>query len=320
MKKAFYLIFIASLVLNAYMIDKVGKVSQPSQAEEPGAESYPFLARRIFNENPNDIIINFTDLRQSLKEYTLGQKEKIGIYFEYLPNGNSIGINEKEPFFRASLVKVPAAMRAYKLIEERKLKKDDILTIKQAHVDPTYGELWKKGAGSQITVGEAIRLSLVESDNTAFEVLNEKVNSDILAADVGSERIVSNVYDFLDIPRVKVGPNQQITPKNFSSILKSLFFSAYLSYPNSNELLNLMSESIFEEGIRSVVPKEIKISHKFGIYNLDDEPLQVHSDCGIIYLPSRPYILCVMVNSPDLEKSGQYMAKISEIVYEYISK
>src|SRR3990167_1487310 len=320
MKKAYYLIFIASLVLNVFLIDKVGKVNKPTQAEEPEADSYPYLARRIFNENPNDIIINFTDLRQKFKEYTLEQKEKIGIYFEYLPNGNSIGINEKEPFFRASLVKVPAAMRAYKLIEEGKLKKDDILTIKQVHIDPTYGELWKKGVGSQITVEEAIRLSIVESDNTAFEVLNEKVNSDILDADVGSEKIVSNVYDFLDIPRVEVGPNQQITPKNFSSILKSLFFSAYLTYSNSDELLNLMSESVFEEGIKSVVPEAIKISHKFGIYNLDDEPLQVHSDCGIIYLPSRPYILCVMVNSGDLEKSGEHMTKISELVYEYISE
>src|SRR3989344_1239102 len=89
MKKVFYLIFIASLVLNVFLVDKVGKVSQPSQAEELEADFYPYLASRIFTENPNDIIINFTDLRQSLSEYIGEQKEKIGIYFEYLPNGNS---------------------------------------------------------------------------------------------------------------------------------------------------------------------------------------------------------------------------------------
>src|SRR3989344_1414497 len=190
MKKAYYLIFIASLVLNVFLIDKVGKVNKPTQAEEPEADSYPYLARRIFNENPNDIIINFTDLRQSLREYIGEQNEKIGIYFEYLPNGNSIGINEKEPFFRASLVKVPAVMRAYKLIEEGKLKKNDILTIERVHIDPTYGDLWKRGAGTKITVGEAIRLSISESDNTAYEVKNDRVNNDILDADVGSEKIV----------------------------------------------------------------------------------------------------------------------------------
>ena len=72
--------------------------------------------------------------------------------------------------------------------------------------------------------------------------------------------------------------------------------------------------SAFDEGVRSPVPKKINVAHKFGIYNLEPGNLQVHSDCGIFYVPKRSYILCVMVNSGDIGKTSGYMGDISKMV------
>lgn len=319
MGKLSIVLTILGLVVGVFVGYKLseGKKDSSTADIEPSS-GYPLLSRRIFMENPNDIVINFMDLRQKLRDYVEAKKEKIGIYFEYLPNGTSIGINEKEDFFRASLVKVPVVMRAYKLIEEGKLKKEDELLVERQHIDPTYGELWKKGVGAGINVKDAIRLILTKSDNTAYEVLNAKVGSEILQEELGEERAVTNVYDYLDIPRREVGVNQYITPKNFSSILKSLYFSAYLSYESSNEILDLMTRSEYKDGIVQGIPEDIKVAHKFGIYTLSEEEFKVHSDCAIVYLPRRNYILCVMLSVSEDDAKGIFR-ELTKIVFEYVN-
>jgi len=319
-KLLFTIFTIFTLTVGLYGGYRFGKSNLKQGSEQVSQENFPFLAKRIFVESPNDIIINFISLRDELRFYVVGRNEKIGIYFEYLPNGTSIGINEKEDFFRASLIKVPVVMRAYKLIEEGKLRKDDVLVIERKHIDPTYGELWKAGEGSRLTVLEAVRLIITKSDNTAYEALNDKIGNSILQEELGQERSVTNVYDFLDIPRKELGVNQYITPKNFSSILKSLYFSAYLSYEYSNEILDFMTTSEYTQSLVEPLPKEIRVAHKFGVYSLDKEGFNVHSDCGIIYFPQRPYILCVMVNTPDSDIAEGLIREISEKVYKFVQR
>ncbi|OGM29040.1 hypothetical protein A3D84_04730 [Candidatus Woesebacteria bacterium RIFCSPHIGHO2_02_FULL_42_20] len=308
-------IAIVSLAANVFMVaDLLSRYPETV----PQTVGYPFLAKRIFIENPNDIIINFVPLRQKLREYIAGVAEKAGIFFEYLPTGTGIGVNDREPFFRASLVKIPAVMRAYKLIEEGKLAFTDILTLEEYHLDKEYGSLWQLGAGAKVTVREAIRLAVVESDNTAYEVLNDRVN-ELLQAPVGEERNISDVYDYLDIPSDTDGLTLDVTPRNYSSILRSLFFSAYLTYEHSNELLTLMTQSTFTEGITGPLGEGVKAAHKFGIRKSFSDDQDVFSDCGIVYLPQRPYILCVMVKSEEEDTASRLMQEISRMVYEYLT-
>lgn len=287
-----------------------------TKTEKQPKTTYPYLARRIFDENSNDVIINFVPLRQQLRTYVAEQPNKVGIYFEYLPTGVAIGVNDRESFFRASLVKIPAVMRAYKLIEEAKMALTDPLTLEEYHLDDTYGTLWQRGAGSTLTVAEAIKLTVVDSDNTAYEVLNDRIN-EVLEAPVGEERNISDVYDYLDIPRDTDGLTQEVTPRNYSSILRSLFFSAYLSYQHSDALLGLMDQSVYTHGIAGPI-KDVKVAHKFGIRASLNEDLQVHSDCGIIYYPLRPYILCVMVEANESGTANSQMQTISQMIYEYV--
>mgnify|MGYP001561090754 CR=1 FL=1 len=113
MKKALILVSIYSLVVTGYLLFRLSNKStvQAQQSERAEKSEYPFLAKRIFVEDPNDMIINFVPLRQQLRDYVAASDFRIGVFFEYLPTGTSIGINEKEEFFRASLVKSPLIMK-----------------------------------------------------------------------------------------------------------------------------------------------------------------------------------------------------------------
>lgn len=284
------------------------------------AKKFGFLSSTIFERRAADVLINFVDLRESLrKKYPETSIPKTGIYFEYLPTGIHIGINDRQPFLRASLVKIPLAMRAYRLIEEGKLKFEDTLTIEERDLDRGFGTLWKRGSGAKIAIRDALKIMLSESDNTAYNILNKHINNEILQSrGENNEIFLSNVYDFLDIPRVPDGKTLAITPRNYTSILKSLYFSSYLKPESSQEILDYLTKTPFSSFLAQNIPSDVAVAHKYAVYNSSEDEHKVTSDCGVVYLPKRPYLLCVMVEaSPDDAKP--IISDISGMIYTFLA-
>lgn len=107
MGKILALVLAISILGNIFLYSQLqGK----SAVKEIGHEDLPYLSKRIFVENQNDILINFIPLRRALREYVEKPENKVGVYFEYLPSGTSIGANEKEEVVLVSLSKVPLAI------------------------------------------------------------------------------------------------------------------------------------------------------------------------------------------------------------------
>lgn len=268
----------------------------------------PYLSPRIFAENPNDVIINFIDLRNQLRMYTIKVPQRLGVYFEYLPSGTSIGINEKEEYELASLLKVPIAIAAIDQIQLGKIKASTLLTLDKSHLDPYYGELWQEGPGYQLTLEKAIEIMLVKSDNTAARVISDAL------PDGATEKI----FDLLDIPKVQKGTALIVTPKNYSSILRSLYLSSILQIEDSNKLLDTLTRTDFHDRIAGGIPKNIKIAHKIGVHTSPNLAQSIFTDCGIVYIPKRPYILCVMVESEE-NRAIELMRDVSNIIYTYVA-
>lgn len=271
---------------------------------------YPFLSKRIFSENQNDILISFTELRTQLRKYSASLPYKTGVYFEYLPSGTSIGVNEKEQFIPASLIKVPIVMAVYKKIEAGKLKKNDFISLEERFKDKTSGTLWQKANGTKLAVQDAIYKTLDDSDNTAKNILLSLLSKDELGF----------VFDSLDLD---VSPTAEeeavITPKNYSSILRSLYLSSYLNQTYSNEILETLSQSNNDMRLRSGIPNDVIVASKYGISYGANLKRSVYSDCGIIYLPKRPYLLCVM-SEADEATAYAIMKSYAEITYNFVSK
>lgn len=298
-------IIILSLVVNAFLVVQMSSLSNNSKE----AEQYPLLARRIFLENANDIIINFLPLRSAIYEYIAKQNNIIDIYFEYLPSALSISANNNQLSYAASLMKIPVVTTVYHQIETGGLHKDDILTLKKEHIDSRYGSLWQRGEGATVTVKEAIRFALVESDNTAARVLSSVISDeaffDVLSRLDLDYRLDENAHTIL------------ISPKGYSNILRSLYLSSYLTPESSNEILKMLTETKFSNKIVAGIPKDIPVAHKIGTFTEVEETKQVHSDCGIVYVPKRPYLLCIMSHSTE-QQAIKHMQYLSQMIYKYI--
>lgn len=261
-----------------------------------------FLSPLIQTENPNDVLINFTLLRNNLNRYVENVNADLGLFFEYLPSGITIGINEKETFYQASLVKVPMAMYLYKGIELGKITMKDLYVIEDKYKDSDFGELWKKPSGTTISLEELINIMLVDSDNTAYRTLWGKY-----------PQFLDEIFDNLDLPKDSEKGDPVVTPKNYSSVFKSLYLSSYNTKEHSNEILETLTTTSFDNWIVAGVDNNIKVAHKIGVRDKE----HAYSDCGIVYIPDRPYFLCVFVGG-SIEDADTHIPALSREIFQFV--
>lgn len=268
--------------------------------------SYPLLSTRIFVDNPNDMILNLAPLRSELRDYFADLNTQYSFYAEYLPTGTSIKINQDSPMIAASLLKVPVVMNLFYAAEKDKVNLSDTATMQKSDIDKKSGNLWQKGVGSKFTLKELARHAIIDSDNTAINMLL---------------RVASNKFDIfqktieeLDIDLISTDTSQtMIGAQAYSSMLKCLYLSCVNTYKDSQQILEWMSDSISPPRLRAVLPTTLRVAHKYGTSGGASE-----SDCGIVYVPKRPYIICVMVAS-DSDTANTIIQEVSKKVYEYIS-
>lgn len=269
--------------------------------------NYAYLAKRIQIDNPNSVKINFTTLRQELNSYVANLpddlKDKVNVYYEYLPSGVTININENNESVAASLMKLPVIMNLYKASEVGAINLDSSVTLKKEWLNSEYGDLYKKGEGYSISLREAAKLTLINSDNTALLASWDAVESSKLSASDTSLYYLDVEYNVKEDESVIIGA------KSYSSILKCLYFACFNSKDDSNEILKYLTESSFNDRLTRYLPSNVMVAHKIGTYS---EKFQ--SDCGIVYAPKENYIICVMVEGKD-PAASQIIADISQKAY-----
>jgi beta-lactamase class A len=116
--------------------------------------------------------------------------------------------------------------------------------------------------------------------------------------------------------------NQQtlVSPKEYSNIFRTFYLSTYLTREHSQYLLSLLSNTQFNDQLVAGVPEGITVSHKIGVRSEGDAVEKEFHDCGIIYVPKTPYMLCVMVEGVAQQDATAVIAEISEETYTFVTK
>ena len=286
-------------------------LNQKAEGMTDKAEVFEFLSQRIFVENPNDVFVGMMPLREAINTWIGGKKNKISLYFEYLPSGTSIGVNEKEEYQLASLFKLPVVMATVLRIERREEKKDRELILSSEVMDKNFGDWWKKETGTIVTVQEAITAAIIDSDNTAYNLLLKSLPDGYL---------VGMLRDFdISVEQTSLGYYPVGSAKGYASLFRGLYLSTLLSKKGSNDLLTLLTQTKFGDRLPAGVDGEVKVAHKYGEFQIDDPDKIVYSDCGIVYVPKRPYILCIMTQGSK-DETREQTKYLSKMVYQYVLK
>lgn len=84
----------------------------------------------------------------------------------------------------------------------------------------------------------------------------------------------------------------------YTSCFRILFNSSYLSRERSELALRYLALPDFTLGINKGVPPDITVAQKYGEHAYLDVK-ELH-DCGIVYYPNMPYLLCIMTKGSGL--------------------
>jgi len=244
---------------------------------------------------------------------------KISVFFRDLTSKKWVGINQNENYAPASLLKLPLLIAYFKLKEIQ----PDIFSEKFVFDNKYSGKITQNiepevrlEEGKEYTVEELLYQMIVYSDNDAMELLGVSID----------QNFITKVFDDLgiNVPINNSDTKILISPQIYAGIFRLLYNSSYLTRQSSEEILELLDKTNFKDGLVAGLPSEIFVSHKFGERQIKNQNTiftvnELH-DCGIVYYPNHPYILCVMTMGGSFDNLKEIVKKISSLTYEEFDK
>ncbi|MHB1298717.1 MAG: serine hydrolase [Gemmatimonadaceae bacterium] len=114
-------------------------------------------------------------LQRTLDSLADAHRGVVGFAVHNMETGTRLSRRGDEPFPTASLVKVPILVTVFDLVEQGKLRLDDRLTLLAIDKVPGSGQLQFMHDGAVITVHDAAWLMTTISDNTATNLLLDRI-------------------------------------------------------------------------------------------------------------------------------------------------
>lgn len=282
------------------------------------SDTYPLVSRDIDCGTIDEKINQVDSLKENIgkiidEEKVSGRIVRASVFYRDLKTYRWFGIDDSIKLYPASLIKLPISIMYYKVAELDPSILDQKLEISKEANGPGdtvlhYPPEQQLIGGREYPVKEMIQSMLVYSDNTPFSTLLD-------AAQLFRDRVLSdlNIYD----PPTDSGMEAwNITARSYANIFRMLYNASYLSVRSSNEILDMLSQSKFDKGITIGVPSGVRVAQKFGEANelKDGEEFHILNNCGIVYKPGNPYIICILTEGKeygDMERAIQRIAKSS---------
>lgn len=249
------------------------------------------------------------------KQISNNLAKSISVYYRDLNTGHWTGVNENDKYHPSSMLKVLGLMAYYRRSEQETNLLSKSLHYKSIN-DP--GQHYKPQSvlsNGVHSIDHLLEQMIVYSDNDVLGVLDKE----------DKDNIFNKAYHDLRLPLASSTEDIDgyMSPRSYSSLFRTLYNSTYLSRDNSEKALKLLSRTKFDSGITSAIPKDIVVSHKFGEHTNELENGEIVKrelhDCGIVYYPRNPYLICVMTSGDNFDNLEKAISKISSIVYEYQS-
>ena len=257
------------------------------------------------------------DLKNNIENYVEQLKltssvSKVSVQFRDLNTGQWFGINEHDVFSPSSLLKTPVLMAYFSeaqndpsiLNKEITYISDPIPVLPQTY--QTDSPIQK---GKTYTIEQLIERMIINSDNAALRLLEQNIDN---------SRINQVTIDLGITTTSDAGPTDYMDVLEYSTLFRVLYYSTYLNKEYSEKALEILSKSEFNKGITGLLSKDITVAHKYGERDIGDNEHQLH-DCGIVYYPKHPYLLCIMTKGTSMNDLSTTMQQISKQIYTQIS-
>jgi beta-lactamase class A len=232
-------------------------------------------------------------LRRTLDSLTAAHRGIVGYSIHNVDSGERFELRGDEPFPTASLIKVPILVTLYDFVEKGDIALDDRIIVTKADKVGGSGTLQFMHDGIEITVADAAWLMIGISDNTATNLILDKV---------GLRRVWTKM-EALGLPRTKVHSQSfrrytsvamdssvkyglgVSTPNEMAKLFALLAQGKAVSPRADSAMLNLLAQSTTSDKLTRHVTG-VRVAHKSGEVDASK------TECALFYLQSR-VVACV---------------------------
>jgi len=271
-------------------------------------------------------------LEANIQRITQSVNARWGIYIKCLETGEEIALNADQQMDTMSVIKIPLMAEAFRQMEAGKFALTDRVAITDAARQPGTGIIRSLDAGVQLTVKDLVTLMIIVSDNTATDLLFDKVggiepvNQRMTEWGLGSIRAVGKADAWFKALRAAPSaeafhregktPFGLSTPRDMGRLLEKLERGEAVSKKASEQMLQILRGQVYS----SRLPRYIsgyRIPHKTG-----DFLPYIGNDVGVLEGQSRRIVMSVFTANHfgAGDRLEEAIGRISELAANYFAR
>jgi beta-lactamase class A len=267
-------------------------------------------------------------LEQRLAPLAKAHQGKVAIAIKHLGTGETYFLNADEPMPTASLIKLAVMAEVYQQVADGRIKLTDMVTLHDKDKVAGSGILtYHFSEGASFPLRDAVRLMIVYSDNTATNMVLDKIGirstADRMEAwgfpntKIHSKSFHRETSVFPD--RSKRFGLGSTTAREMIGLVEKLHEGKLVSAEASKAMLEDLKKCDDKDKFTQRLPPKTVVAHKTG--SVED----ARTDAGIIYTPGGPVAVCVLTADNkdhrwEPDNSGNvFCARVAKEVYEYFA-
>ena len=266
-------------------------------------------------------------LNERIAPLTDAHKGQVAIAVKHLVTGESYYLNPDAVMPTASLIKVAVLIEVYHQIDEGKLKLTDRVTLREADKVPGSGLLTLHfSEGASFSVRDAVHLMMAVSDNTATNLLLDKVglanvNSRMEAWGVKETRINAKVFrgstTSVSPERTKKYGLGSTTASEMAKLMEEMHTGDRFRPALKQSMLGHLRRNEDKLKFSRLLPPGTAVAHKDGSVN------DARTDAGVIQTPTGPVVVVVLTAQNEdrrwtNDNAGDLLcARVALAVYEH---
>ena len=235
---------------------------------------------------------------------------EISVWAENLVTGEAFTFQPDLPLVAASVIKIPILAEAFRQQRDGLLSMDEMFSIRPEQKMPSCGALAYLHDGLQVTLRDLCVLMIILSDNSATNILIDRLGIDAVNATLRSLGLKQTTLRrrLFDREASRRGIQNHITAGEMALLLKKMHQGRCISPAADAEMLSIMKDQRLNGKIPFFLD-DFEIAHKTG------EDDGITHDVGIVYAP-QPILLCFASEHtcvPDFERLMQDMARAAVV-------
>lgn len=245
----------------------------------------------------------YAGLKARLEQLLAGEKGTYGVVVLDINSGRACALKPLEQFHAASTFKLPMNIYLYQNMASGGINPGQRLIYEQKHYEGGTGKLQYKPLGSSFTIETLAEYSITHSDNVA---------ANVLLSHLGKQNVKNSMRS---AGGLVVDDNNNVScPRDMVIYMKKLIDLAAGTPEPYQRLISYLENTIDNERIPALLPRDIKIAHKIGNWPATGS----YHDVGLVRHPVNPYIIAVFSkNTPGPDRAYNSIRLISKTVYDY---